>query len=68
MRCGAVQGFSNAHELDISFSYRNDLESDNLEVLWCDILMPKSKPVVVGACYRPPKQNDFIEKLEDILF
>ena len=53
---------------DISFSYRNDLESDGLEVLWCDILLPKSKPIVVGACYRSPKQNDLIEKLEDILF
>ena len=36
---------------DISFSHRKL----GLEILWCDILLPKSKPIVVGACYRPPK-------------
>ena len=45
---------------DISFSYRNDVESDGLEVLWCDIVLPKFKSIVVRACYRSPKQNDFI--------
>ena len=53
---------------DISFSQRNDLDSDDLEILWCDILLPKSRPITVGACHRTPKQTDFIEKLEEILF
>ena len=50
---------------DIPFSHRHDLGSDDLELLCCDLLLPKSKPIVVGVCYRPPKQNDFIEKLEE---
>ena len=53
---------------DIPFSHRTDLDSDGLEILWCDILLPKSKPIVVDACYRPQKQNDFIEKFEEVLF
>ena len=53
---------------DIPFSQRLDLGSDDLELLCCDILLPKTRPIVVGACYRPPKQNDFFEKLEEELF
>ena len=37
-------------------------------VLCCDLLLPKTKPIVVGVCDRPPKQNDFIEKLEEERF
>ena len=53
---------------DLSFSQRSDLETAGLEVLFCDILLPKSKPIVIGTCYRPPKQYDFTEKLEESLF
>ena len=53
---------------DLSFSQRNDLNSEGLEALFCDIILPKSKSVVTGTCYRPPKQNDFIEQLEESLF
>ena len=53
---------------DIPFSHRHDLSSDDLEILCCDILLPKTRPILVGACYRPPKQNDFIDKLEELLF
>ena len=53
---------------DIPFSQRHDLGSDDLEILCCDILLPKTRPIVVGTCYRPPKQTDFIDKLEELLF
>ena len=53
---------------DLSFSQRNDLDSEGLEVFFCDILLLKSKPIVIGTCSRPPKQSDFIEKLEESLF
>ena len=53
---------------DLSFSQRSDLETAGLEVLFCDILLPKSRPIVIGTCYRPPKQYDFTEKLEESLF
>ena len=47
---------------------RTYLSSDDLEILCCNILLPKTRPILVGACYRPPKQNDFIDKLEELLF
>ena len=53
---------------DISFSPRIDLDIDGLEVLFCDILLSKSKPIVIGACYRTPKQTNFIDKLEESIF
>ena len=53
---------------DIPFSHRHDLSSDDLEILCCDILLPKTRPILVGACYRPRKQNDYIDKLEELLF
>ena len=53
---------------DIPFLQRLDLGSYDLELLCCDILLPKTRPIAVGARYRPPKQNDFIDKLEEELF
>ena len=38
---------------DIPFSHWHDLGSDDLELLCCDLLLPKSKPIVLGVCYRP---------------
>lgn len=32
-----------------------------------DILLPKSKPILVGSLYRPPDQRDFYELLEGVL-
>lgn len=54
------------HE-DLAFSERRDLEKDNIEAVWADILLPKTKPILVGSCYRPPKQNDFITLFESVL-
>ena len=53
---------------DIAFSERTDLNNLKLEAVWCDILLPKTKPIIVGTCYRPPKQNDFIDIFESVLF
>ena len=50
---------------NLAFNQRNDLETDELEALWCEILLPKTKPIVVGCCYRPPKQNKFLERMEE---
>ena len=40
--------------------------SDKQAIL-VDLLLPKSKPIFVGICYRPPKQMDFFQKLEKFL-
>lgn len=33
-----------------------------------ELILPKTKPIIVGVCYRPPKQTDFYELLESICF
>jgi hypothetical protein len=50
---------------DLACSPRSDLHSNNLETLWIDILLPKTKPILIGTVYRPPKDNDFFEYFEE---
>ena len=50
---------------DIAYNPRPDLSTDDLESLWIDLLLPKTKPILVGVCYRPPKQSNFYDLLED---
>ena len=45
---------------DIDFKLRQDLVNINLEAVWIDILLPKSKPILLGVVKRP-HQNDFIQ-------
>ena len=35
------------------------------EFLAIDILLPKTKPILLGVAYRPPKDNNFYNNLED---
>ena len=49
---------------------RNDLSYNNLSVftgeiknIFFEILLPNSKPMLVGTIYRPPSQNNFLELL-----
>lgn len=48
----------------LAFNRRSDLENEELELLACDILLPKTKPILIGVVYRPPKDNAFYQKLE----
>ena len=48
------------------FNVRSDLSAD-LEIVWLGICLPKTKPILLGMCYRPPKQNAFYEGLEIVL-
>ena len=43
------------------------MEKVGLESLFLDIIFPKSKPFVVGVCYRPPNDNNFIDKLRSAI-
>ena len=49
---------------DIAYNRRMDLHQDHLETLWIDILLPKSKPILVGTCYRTEDKNSFFSDLE----
>ena len=44
-----------------AFDPRIDMQSDELETVWVNILLPKTKPILIGTCYRPPAQNCFEE-------
>ena len=50
---------------DIAFNLREDLILENIESLWIDVLLPRTRPITLGAFYRPPKDHIFIESLSD---
>ena len=60
----------NRHDGRVACYIRNDLSYNILSVFPCEIeniffeiLLPNSKPVIVGTIYRPPSQNNFLELL-----
>ncbi|KAJ8018258.1 LINE-1 reverse transcriptase-like [Holothuria leucospilota] len=48
----------------VAFNFRLDLNCDQTEAVWVDLLLPKSKPITVCSCYRPPDDYNFISALE----
>ena len=50
-----------------AFSIRPDLQQHNDEVLFIELLLPKTRPILIGTIYRPPKQNEFLEHFEELL-
>ena len=51
---------------DLAFNPRPDLLHNELEATWCELLLPKSKPILCGVIYRPPKQSQFYQLLESV--
>ena len=47
---------------DISFSVRGDFSSE-IENIFLDILLPKTKPILIGILYRLPDQSKFLDNL-----
>lgn len=52
---------------DIAFSGITDIPSEDIEATWLELLLPKTKHLLIGTCYRPTKQHHLIDKLENIL-
>ena len=52
---------------NINFNRRSDIDNDDFEFLAIDIMLPKSKPILLGVGYRPPRDNRLYAKLEDVL-
>ena len=50
----------------LAFNVRSDLNDPKLEALWVEILLPKSKSILIGVCYRPPEQSDFLNYFEPV--
>ena len=47
---------------DLSFNLREHFSAD-LENIFLDIFLSKSKPILVGILYRPPNSTGFLKKL-----
>jgi hypothetical protein len=46
---------------DLAFNPRADLDDTQLEIVWIDLLLKKTKPILIGCAYRPPGQQNFVE-------
>lgn len=42
---------------------RNELVPDSLEALCVEVRKPKSKPILIVSCYRPPNSDHEVIKL-----
>ena len=52
---------------DLSYNQRAELQNDGLEDLWMELLLPNSKPIFIGTCYRAPDNNKIIDCLESTM-
>lgn len=52
---------------DIASNLRTDINTEGVEAIWTDILLPKSKPILVGTIYRPQTHTDFLDKFDQML-
>ena len=56
----------------VPYQRRTDLEADDIECIWIEILFPKTKSFLIGIIYRPPDSSkhlcaDFNCKFESML-
>ena len=49
---------------DLSFTKRNYFSYD-IENIFREMSLPKSKPMTVGIVYRPPSQTSFLETMNE---
>ena len=54
---------------DLDFNIRTDLQTDiqDIEAVRCDILLPRTKPILLGTTYRPQTHTRFVENFDDVL-
>ena len=48
---------------DLSFKVREDYNFNN-EMIFFDIFLPHSKPILIGIIYRPPTDTEFVDNLD----
>ena len=49
---------------DLGFTERNDIPHD-IETIFIEIFLSKTKPMTVGIVYRPPSQTSFLETMNE---
>ena len=47
---------------DISFQRRLDLEKPELEAIWIELFIPKSKSLLISVVYKPPESSRHLHK------
>ena len=47
---------------DLKWKRRTDLETDEIECIWVEVDIFKSKSVLVGCIYRPPDSSSYLQK------
>ena len=52
---------------NLAFICGLDLYDENVESLWIELLLLRTKPIIIGVCYRPPKDNDFLDRFQRII-
>ena len=60
---GGVAGYTRN---DLSYNVKSYFPKD-IENIFFELLLPNTKPIVVGAIYRPPNQTDFMEIFDENL-
>ena len=52
---------------DLAYNQRVELQNTDLEDLWIELLLPKTKPILIGTCYRAQDNNKLFTCLESTL-
>ena len=53
---------------DLSWHRRPDLKNEKIEAIWIEMLIPKSRPILMCVMYRPPDTSKYLNKDFDTLF
>ena len=51
----------------ISFNVRDDLRENGLEAIFVELLFQRSRPLLVGVCYRPPSDGSFLDSFRSAI-
>ena len=51
---------------DLSYNLREDLFSNN-EMIFIDIYLPHSRPILIGIAYRPPTDSNFVKTFHETI-
>ena len=52
---------------DLSFTKRNYFSRD-IETVFIEIFLPKTKPMTMGIVFRPPSQTRFLETMNEYFY
>ena len=51
---------------DLAFTQRNDILDDQLEMLWIELLLPHTRPILISSCYGLQTTTKFYDILANV--